>query len=92
MICLRIFIYPFCLVDKQLSAVKGSCWTYTTRQEVERGLTLSEAEDIGGKFVMVGSQDARTEAQIREDWDPLHVTGVTSTQWSILELVGRPRY
>ena len=52
-------------MDKQLSAVKGSCWTYTTRQEVERGLTLSEAEDIGGKFVMVGSQDARTEAQIR---------------------------
>ena len=32
-------IYPFCLVDNPLSAIKGSCWTYTTRKEVEKGLT-----------------------------------------------------
>ena len=32
-------IYPFCLVDNPLSAIKGSCWTYTTRKEVEKVLT-----------------------------------------------------
>jgi len=85
-------IYPFCLVDDQLSAVKGSCWTYSTRKEMEKGLTLEEAVTMGGKFVMVGSQDARTEALIGEDWDPLHVLGVTATQWAILERVGRARY
>lgn len=85
-------IYPFCLVDDELSGVKGSCWTYSKRKEVEKGLTLADAEAMGGKFVIVGSQEARTEALIGEDWDPLQVNGLTATQWAILERVGRARY
>ena len=85
-------IYPHHKVDDTLSAVKGSCWTYKTRKELEKGITLTEAESMGGLFVMVGSQDARTEALIGEDWDPLHVAGITATQWAILERVGRARY
>merc|ERR1719233_1340380 len=85
-------IYPHHQVDDDLLGVKGSCWTYKTRKEVEKGITLTEAESMGGRFVMVGSQDARTEALIGEDWDPLHVAGVTATQWAILERVGRARY
>ena len=29
---------------------------------------------MGGRLVMVGSQDARTQALIGEDWDPLQVS------------------
>ena len=53
---------------------------------------MSEAEVMVGKFVMVGSQDNSSEAQIGEDWDPLHVAGISSTQWEILKMVGRARY
>ena len=37
-------------------------------------MSLQEAEALGGRLVLVGSQDARTEALIGEDWDPLQVT------------------
>ena len=37
-------------------------------------MSLQEAEALGWRLVLVGSQDARTEALIGEDWDPLQVT------------------
>ena len=40
-------------------------------------MSLQEAEALGGRLVLVGSQDARTEALIGEDWDPLQVAVLT---------------
>ena len=36
---------------------------------------------MGGRLVMVGSQDARTQALIGEDWDPLQVIVVPNDQF-----------
>ena len=35
---------------------------------------------MGGRLVMVGSQDARTQALIGEDWDPLQVSVATKSE------------
>ena len=83
-------IYPYCLIED--GDVKGSCSTYKSRKLISKKMSLKEAEKMAGKLVLVGSQTARTEALIGEDWDPLQAEGLTGTQWAILERVGRARY
>ena len=89
-------IYPYAKVEDEdevnATGVRGSCSTFTSRKELRRKLRFPEAVSMGGRLVMVGSQDARTRALIGEDWDPLQVEAITGTQWCILERVGRARY
>ena len=85
-------IYPYHLVVDHPEGIKGSCSTFSSRKEVSGELSLAEAEELGGRLVVVGSQMARTAALLGEDWDPLQVAGITDTQWAILERVGRARY
>ena len=85
-------IYPYQLVTDHPEGIKGSCSAFSSRREVSKDLSLAAAEEMGGRLVLVGSQMARTEALVGEDWDPLHVAGITDTQWAILERVGRARY
>ena len=85
-------IYPYSLVVDHALGIKGSCSTFSSRKEISKALSLAEAEKLGGRLVLVGSQMARTEALVGECWDPLQVAAITDTQWAIMERVGRARF
>jgi hypothetical protein len=43
---------------------------------LDKGLTLAEAEDMGGSLVLVASQEARAKAVLGDKYDPIQVKNV----------------
>jgi hypothetical protein len=43
---------------------------------LDKGLTLAEAEDMGGSLVLVASQEARAKAVLGDKYDPIQVKNI----------------
>ncbi|XP_072026840.1 general transcription factor 3C polypeptide 1-like [Amphiura filiformis] len=92
-------VYPVAYVEDKEKGIKGSCATYSTRQNVtkevidEEGnvkMSLTEAENRWeNKLVMVASQDARWKVLVGLHGDPQIELG--DKQYMMLEAVCRGR-